>query len=184
MRFADYIEYIGGLDGPDTTEGLTDADIEHALVEDHTALGAAVVLTQLHGHLIVAHDVRQRVAVSPSLQRVQQASEQARFHRAAQRCMRVVAERAQERQRLRAEWRRLHDERVQLCELRRARNHGPRCGAKTRTGSPCKRKPELGKRRCRNHGGLSTGARTPEGRARALAALARGREQRRRATPL
>jgi hypothetical protein len=40
------------------------------------------------------------------------------------------------------------------------------CDAKTRTGTPCKRRPILGRRRCRNHGGLSTGATTPEGRAR------------------
>jgi hypothetical protein len=40
------------------------------------------------------------------------------------------------------------------------------CDAKTRTGAPCKRRPISGRRRCRNHGGLSTGAITPEGRAR------------------
>jgi hypothetical protein len=40
------------------------------------------------------------------------------------------------------------------------------CDAKTRKGTPCKRRPISGRRRCRNHGGLSTGARTPEGRAR------------------
>lgn len=38
------------------------------------------------------------------------------------------------------------------------------CGAMTRTGTPCKRKPIPGKKRCRNHGGLSTGAKTPEGK--------------------
>jgi len=47
----------------------------------------------------------------------------------------------------------------------------PTCGARTRTGAPCKRKPVPGKQRCRNHGGLSTGARTVEGKARALACL-------------
>jgi hypothetical protein len=40
------------------------------------------------------------------------------------------------------------------------------CDAKTRTGTPCKRRPISGRRRCRNHGGLSAGATTPEGRAR------------------
>ena len=40
------------------------------------------------------------------------------------------------------------------------------CGAKTRSGHPC-RKPALKrKRRCRLHGGLSTGPKTAEGRAR------------------
>jgi hypothetical protein len=52
----------------------------------------------------------------------------------------------------------------------------PRPGPARQT---CKRKPELGKRRCRNHGGCSTGARTPEGRARALAALERDRKTQR-----
>lgn len=51
----------------------------------------------------------------------------------------------------------------------------PRCGAKTRTGKPCqalavwdkvKDKPRNG--RCRIHGGLSSGAKTEEGRRRSL----------------
>lgn len=37
------------------------------------------------------------------------------------------------------------------------------CGAKTRKGAPCRMKSEPGKRRCKFHGGKSTGARTPEG---------------------
>ena len=41
-----------------------------------------------------------------------------------------------------------------------------RCGAKTRSGTPCAKYPIAGKRRCRLHGGMSTGPRTPEGRAR------------------
>ena len=41
----------------------------------------------------------------------------------------------------------------------------PTCGAKTRAGHPCRAKVVPGKRRCRNHGGLSTGAKTEEGRA-------------------
>lgn len=41
------------------------------------------------------------------------------------------------------------------------------CGAKTRKGTACVRKPIDGKRRCRNHGGLSTGPRTVEGKAKA-----------------
>lgn len=50
------------------------------------------------------------------------------------------------------------------------------CGAKRhRDGQPCKALSEPGKKRCRFHGGCSTGPRTPEGRARALANLRRGR---------
>jgi hypothetical protein len=42
----------------------------------------------------------------------------------------------------------------------------PRCGAKNRRGQPCACPAMRGKRRCRLHGGRSTGARTPEGRER------------------
>jgi transcriptional regulator with XRE-family HTH domain len=41
-----------------------------------------------------------------------------------------------------------------------------RCGAKTRKGTPCRAKSEPGKKRCRFHGGASTGPRTAEGKAR------------------
>jgi hypothetical protein len=45
------------------------------------------------------------------------------------------------------------------------------CGAHARsTGLPCKAKA-LANGRCKNHGGMSTGPRTPEGKARALANL-------------
>jgi hypothetical protein len=49
------------------------------------------------------------------------------------------------------------------------RNLRPRCGAKTRTGSPCKRMA-LHNGRCRNHGGLSTGPETDAGKVRIVAA--------------
>ncbi|MEI7877956.1 MAG: HGGxSTG domain-containing protein [Planctomycetota bacterium] len=39
------------------------------------------------------------------------------------------------------------------------------CGAKTRRGTPCQCKKLYQKGRCKFHGGLSTGPRTPEGRA-------------------
>jgi len=45
-----------------------------------------------------------------------------------------------------------------------------RCGAKTRSGAPCAKLPMVGKRRCRLHGGLSTGPKTPAGRAAISAA--------------
>jgi rRNA maturation protein Nop10 len=38
----------------------------------------------------------------------------------------------------------------------------PRCGAKTRVGTPC-RSPAMPNGRCRMHGGCSTGPRTAEG---------------------
>ena len=40
--------------------------------------------------------------------------------------------------------------------------NAPRCGAKTRNGTPCKA-PAMANGRCRMHGGKSTGPRTPEG---------------------
>jgi hypothetical protein len=49
---------------------------------------------------------------------------------------------------------------------------GLACGAKTRSGSPCKRTDIYLNGRCKFHGGLSTGPKTPAGRARAVANLA------------
>jgi hypothetical protein len=40
---------------------------------------------------------------------------------------------------------------------------GQRCGARTRMGTACQRAAYKHNGRCRLHGGLSTGARTPEG---------------------
>ncbi len=40
------------------------------------------------------------------------------------------------------------------------------CGAMTRKGKPCRRRAIAGRRRCRNHGGLSSGPKTSEGRER------------------
>ena len=42
----------------------------------------------------------------------------------------------------------------------------PICGAKTRTGAPCRCKLLLNGLRCRFHGGKSTGPRTPDGKRR------------------
>ena len=41
-----------------------------------------------------------------------------------------------------------------------------RCNAKTRAGHPCKHMSEAGRKRCKFHGGMSTGPRTKAGRAR------------------
>ncbi|WP_198731798.1 helix-turn-helix domain-containing protein [Paracoccus tegillarcae] len=53
------------------------------------------------------------------------------------------------------------------------------CKAMTRAGTPCRLQSEPGKQRCRLHGGLSTGPRTAEGKAR-IAAAQRRRWQKRR----
>lgn len=61
---------------------------------------------------------------------------------------------------------------AQACAWKEARE-APRharlqvpCGAMTRKGQPCRMLSEPGRRRCKFHGGRSTGPRTPEGRAR------------------
>lgn len=46
------------------------------------------------------------------------------------------------------------------------KRRGVTCGARTRKGTPCKIRPMPWSQRCRLHGGLSTGPKTPEGRAR------------------
>ena len=50
------------------------------------------------------------------------------------------------------------------------KNPGQSCGARTRRGTACQKPPLAGKTRCRLHGGLSTGPRTAEGKARIAAA--------------
>lgn len=54
-----------------------------------------------------------------------------------------------------------------------------KCGATTRKGTPCQCKP-LRNGRCKFHGGMSTGPKTPEGKAR-IAAARRARAERERA---
>lgn len=51
-------------------------------------------------------------------------------------------------------------------EAARATKRRVRCKAKTRKDTPCRMLSEPGKRRCKFHGGMSTGARTPEGKER------------------
>ena len=50
--------------------------------------------------------------------------------------------------------------------MKEARNNNPLCGARTRSDNPCRKYPIAGKRRCRLHGGLSTGPKTAAGKAR------------------
>ena len=57
------------------------------------------------------------------------------------------------------------------------RTDGHLCLATTRAGTPCIALGSGAGLRCRLHGGASTGARTPEGKARALANLLQYRER-------
>ena len=58
-------------------------------------------------------------------------------------------------------------------EALRGLGRAQRCGARCRDGHGCRAPRVEGKRRCKLHGGRSTGPRTAEGRARAAEALAR-----------
>jgi hypothetical protein len=60
------------------------------------------------------------------------------------------------------------------------RKQRPACGARNRRGEDCRVRVEPGKRRCRFHGGLSTGPKTADGKARIVAAT-RARWARRKA---
>ncbi len=57
-------------------------------------------------------------------------------------------------------------QRLRQAEERRKATERVNCGARTRTGRPCRAKSEPGKQRCRFHGGMSTGPRTDAGRQR------------------
>ena len=57
------------------------------------------------------------------------------------------------------------------------------CGATTRAGTPCKRKDIYRNGRCKYHGGMSTGAKTPEGKARQIAGFRRWLEGKRQSEP-
>lgn len=60
----------------------------------------------------------------------------------------------------------------------------PCAAARRRDGKPCRALNEPGKRRCKWHGGLSTGPKTAEGRAKALANLRQYRERNPRPTQM
>ena len=93
---------------------------------------------------------------------------------------RVLAERERRMQRER----RLRPARIRaglavLEGWRKRKVNRPRCGARCRDGHACRAPVVLRvdgtlAKRCRMHGGLSTGARSPAGQARALAALQAG----------
>lgn len=61
--------------------------------------------------------------------------------------------------------------RAELQRLKEAEEHRKAtrrviCGARTRSGRPCRAKSEPGKQRCRFHGGMSTGPKSEAGRQR------------------
>ena len=52
--------------------------------------------------------------------------------------------------------------------------YGKICGAMNRRGLPCQCKAVFRGGKCKYHGGLSTGPKTPEGKIRAIAAMREG----------
>jgi hypothetical protein len=164
LTWQDFARYAFSSDGQDTTRGISDEELARAIGVTGNLLNTAVLLSEQHGRIIARTDIAARVERSPRLAELLEIAHNAHIQRAIHRGRQIIAERHQEQH-----------QRVRLRELRRARKQGPRCGARTRTGAPCQRKPVLGKKRCPNHGGLSSGPKTPEGRARSLAALRRGR---------
>lgn len=58
------------------------------------------------------------------------------------------------------------------------------CAATTRAGTPCKRKDIYSNGRCKFHGGMSTGAKTAEGKARQLEGYRRWQESKQRLAEL
>lgn len=56
------------------------------------------------------------------------------------------------------------------------------CGATTRKGTPCKMTALYASGRCKLHGGMSTGAKTPEGKARQLDGFRRWLEKKQQTT--
>lgn len=58
------------------------------------------------------------------------------------------------------------------------------CGARTQSGAACRMTALFANGRCIWHGGKSTGPRSPEGKARAIANLELGRRKRRELTVL
>jgi hypothetical protein len=69
----------------------------------------------------------------------------------------------------------------QFQQEQRQRKNRPLCGARTRKGTPCQATVVYLRTRCRLHGGLSTGPKTLEGKAKV--ALNLGRSLNERSTP-
>jgi hypothetical protein len=84
-----------------------------------------------------------------------------------------------------AESRTMPKRRPQRCNARRRRSDAAlhrveregRLMEYLRSSSRCRNWPVRGKKRCRLHGGFSTGPRTPEGKARTIAAMVEGRRR-------
>lgn len=90
---------------------------------------------------------------------------------------RILDEDERERERERAEAER------RLAKLRASAPTNEFCGAKTRAGTPCKRRDIYQSGRCGLHGGLSTGPKTEAGREQSRINGKRGGRPKRNPTP-
>src|SRR5262245_48865782 len=62
--WADVVPYLGDPADLDSSLHLSDAQVAAALAVEPTALGAAMVLSERHGKIVAAHDVRRRIQAS------------------------------------------------------------------------------------------------------------------------
>jgi hypothetical protein len=163
-------------DGTDTTAGIDDAELALAIKGTGDLMDAAELLTEAHGRVVARNDVARRVEGSAELQRTYAAARVTYINRTLANGLRRQAEKRQAR---RADASKsaeggqgLDPASVSLQVPRLARADlrfyptDALCGARTRRGNPCRRIVEPGARRCRLHGGASTGPRTAEGRQR------------------
>ena len=141
------------VDG-DSCRDIPDYDIGVALLEQPILLSAAKRLSEMYGRVIARSDLEARIVGSERLRGVHSIAQQLHDQLRMARVHEVIAAHGE-----------AEHARELAREARHRRNHGPRCGAKTRTGQPCKRKVVLGRTRCPNHGGLSTGPTTAAGKA-------------------
>jgi hypothetical protein len=175
-----------------STHTLTDELITEALLAGNGLLSnAARYLSDRLGRPISRSTVAMRVEASRALQAVQQIAEERGWAAA------IEASQERRRQRrsaaMRASWARRRGQTdgadaaldtldAPNAHARRRASWGPTpatvqaardrrlCMARTRKGFPCVRRVVPGKCRCPNHGGLSTGPKTAEGKARIAAA--------------
>jgi hypothetical protein len=192
---------------------LTDQEITDALLAGNGILSAAARYLAERLHRPISRSmVAQRLEESRVLRRVQQIAEQ----RAIERSLAGAKQRQKERRSasMKAAWVTRREGQAGVVEgsedvgdvddpnacarTRTSRDITPAtvqaardqrlCGAKTRRGFPCIRRVVPGRNRCPNHGGLTTGPKTAEGKAR-IAAAARARwakyraERQERVTP-
>jgi hypothetical protein len=172
-----------------TKTELTDDLVTEALFAGGGILSdAARYLAERLGRRVSRQELADRVEASRILSAVKEIAHQRSFDEAIAKCRR--AQREKRSAAMRASWARRRGQgggngpdpadsltrpnartraRLSWGNVRAAADQRI-CMARTRQGFPCTRKVVPGKKRCPNHGGLSTGAKTAAGKARIVAA--------------